>query len=145
MPASKRPRKAYRGRIVARPVFAQIQRELAIPARQALQVLERIGDPAALESARHSLAAFLSYMAAAIDGAGYEIGPLAGGLDALQAVIDRHARTGVYVATGPELVALREAMNFADDALPQLNTAQLARGMLKVDAAYARIERAGTG
>lgn len=137
MPASKRPRKAHRPRIIARPVFEGMRRELMIPTHAALRVLERVRDPEALEGARHTLAACLSYMAAALDGAGYEIGPIGAGLDALQAVIDRHARTGVYGATGPELVALRDALTHADGAIPALNTAELARGMLRVYAAYA--------
>lgn len=79
MPASKRPRKAHRPRIIARPVFESMRRELMIPAHAALRVLERVSDPEALEGARHTLAACLSYMAAALDGAGYEIGPIGAG------------------------------------------------------------------
>ena len=45
MPASKRPRKAHRPRIIARPVFEGMRRELMIPAHAALRVLERVSAP----------------------------------------------------------------------------------------------------
>lgn len=143
MPSSSKPRKKHRPRLVARPVYAQMHRDLVTPPRAAILALERVSDRESLVAARHTLSAFLSYMAAALDGAGYETGPVVAGMAALQSVIDREKRTGAYRASGSELIALRDAVNFCDDAIPMLDTAKLAAGMLKVDAVYRKLEAPG--
>ena len=44
MPSSSKPRKKHRPRLVARPVYAQMHRDLVTPPRAAILALERVSD-----------------------------------------------------------------------------------------------------
>lgn len=139
MPASAKPRKPYRPRAIGRPVLNRMRNDLILPAYSALEVLRASTDADALESARHTLAAFLNVLLAStfhrLDRAS-----IPAGLDAMQAIVDRQERTGRYRATGGELQALRTAVVYADEVLPLLRTDQLIAAMHRVDLVMQRME-----
>ena len=113
--------------------------DLILPAYSALEVLRASTDGDALESARHTLAAFLNVLLASTFHR-QDRAPIPAGLDAMQAIVDRHERTGTYRATGGELQALRTAVVYADDVLPLLRTDQLVAAMRRVDLVMQRME-----
>jgi len=133
------PRKPYRPRAIGRPVLNRMRNDLILPAYSALEVLRASTDADALESARHTLAAFLNVLLASTFHR-QDRAPIPAGLDAMQAIVDRHERTGTYRATGGELQALRTAVVYADDVLPLLRTDQLVAAMRRVDLVMQRME-----
>ena len=139
MPASAKPRKPYRPRAIGRPVLNRMRNDLILPAYSALEVLRASTDADALESARHTLAAFLNVLIASTFHR-QDRAPIPAGLDAMQAIVDRQERTGIYRATGGELQALRTAVVYADDVLPLLRTDQLIAAMRRVDLVMQRME-----
>jgi hypothetical protein len=140
MPGNSKPRKAYRPRPIGRPVLDRMRNDLILPAYSALETLRSGTDYEALESARHTLAALLDYLWVALRGARRDLAVTESGLDALRGLIARHERTGAWRCTGEELQALRAAVVHADQVLPLLRTDQLARALVVVNAAMARIE-----
>ena len=139
MPASAKPRKPYRPRAIGRPVLNRMRNDLILPAYSALEVLRAGTDADALESARHTLAAFLNVLLASTFHR-QDRAPIPAGLDAMQSIVDRNERTGTYRATGGELQALRTAVVYADDVLPLLRTDQLIAAMRRVDLVMQRME-----
>jgi len=133
MSRSTKPRKRYRPKPVGRPIMQRMRDALIIPAYSALSALQLSSDADALESARHSLAALIDYVYVALRDTGRDTSTLAAALTALQSVVDRHASTGTYRATGDELRALRQAVTHADEVLPTLRTDEVMRACLEVD------------
>ena len=130
MARSAKPRKQYRPKPVGRPVMEQIRRDLILPCRMCIETLRASDDAEALDSARHTIAACLNSFYVAAEGRDRQAA--ADGLDALRGLIARHERTGLYRCTGPELNALKCAVNWADETLPYLTTAQLAAAFVYV-------------
>lgn len=95
-----------------------------------IETLRASDDAEALDSARHTIAACLNAFYVAAEGRDRQ--KAIEGLDAMRALIARHERTGAYRCTGPELNALRGAVNWADETLPYLNTAQLTAAFVYV-------------
>lgn len=140
MPRSSKPRKAYRPKLVGRPVLDKMRCDLILPAYSALETLRAGTDAEALESARHTLAALLDYLWVALRGAGRDLEVTEAGLAALRGLIDRHARAGAWRCTGEELQALRAAAVHADQVLPLLRTDQLTAALVTVNRAMSRID-----
>ncbi len=131
-----RKRSRYRPKPVGRPVMKTMRDDLILPAHLAVSTIATSADAEAVESARHSLAATFNYVWLACKQASRPEAPtIKEGLQALQAIVDRHERAGTYRGTGLELQAMRSAVNACDQALPYLNTAQLTQSILTVDRA----------
>jgi hypothetical protein len=142
MPRSAKPRRAYRPRLIGRPVLDQMRNNLILPAYSALETLRASDDAAALESARHTLAALLDYLWVALTRSKRDVATTEAGLDALRGLIARHGRTGIWRCSGEELAALRASVIEADQVLPLLRTDQLTAALATVYAAMDRIEAA---
>jgi len=125
MPRPSRPRKRYVPKPAGRPIFATMHRDLIVPAYSALSALQLSTDADALCTARHTLASLLDVGYLALYKRGRETKPVADGLAALLAVIERHKRTGAWRASGPELESLRAAVRHIDDQLPTLQTSDI--------------------
>lgn len=130
MGRTAKPRKAYRPKPVGRPVMEQIRRDLILPRRMCIETLRTSDDTEALDSARHTITACLNAFYVAAEGRDRQ--KAIEGLDAMRSLIARCERTGTYRCTGPELNALRSAVNWADETLPYLNTAQLTAAFVYV-------------
>jgi hypothetical protein len=142
MPRSAKPRRAYRPRLIGRPVLDQMRNNLILPAYSALETLRASDDAAALESARHTLAALLDDLWVALTRSKRDVATTEAGLDALRGLIARHGRTGIWRCSGEELAALRASVIEADQVLPLLRTDQLTAALATVYAAMDRIEAA---
>lgn len=140
MPRSAKPRRAYRPRLIGRPVLARMRDALILPAYSALETLRTSTDVDALESARHTLAALLDYLWVAFTRSKRDVTTTEAGLNALRGLIARHSRTGTWRCTGEELAALRASVIEADQVLPLLRTDQLTAALATVYAAMDRIE-----
>jgi hypothetical protein len=142
MPRSAKPRRADRPRLIGRPGLDQMRNNLILPAYSALETLRASDDAAALESARHTLAALLDYLWVALTRSKRDVATTEAGLDALRGLIARHGRTGIWRCSGEELAALRASVIEADQVLPLLRTDQLTAALATVYAAMDRIEAA---
>lgn len=136
MPRAARPRKAYRPRPVApivlrppTPIDDEIRAALILPAYSSLQVLQMSGNAQALYSARHTLAATMDVCGIAMEGRGIDVGPIEAGVLALRSMVDRHARTGAWRASGPELEAMRAAIRHIDGHLNELWAGDIGRAV----------------
>ena len=137
MSRAKRPRKAYRPRLIGRPVLETIRAQLILPAYLAVETLRAGTDPAALESARHTLAALFNYMGVACRLAARseaQLEPIEAAKRALIAVIDRNHKLDLWRCTGPELQAIRVGIVSCDSELPHLRTDHIQAAVLNVDA-----------
>jgi hypothetical protein len=123
-------------------VLDQMRNNLILPAYSALETLRASDDAAALESARHTLAALLDYLWVALTRSKRDVATTEAGLDALRGLIARHGRTGIWRCCGEELAALRASVIEADQVLPLLRTDQLTAALATVYAAMDRIEAA---
>lgn len=141
MARSARPRKQYRPKAIGRPVLEAMRRDLMTPVYAMLTELASGDDPELLRDAWHQLVATLSYMRKVCAGRGAE-DDIAAGEKALESVFDRHARTGKWRCTGPELVTLRAAVAACDWELPYLRTDQITAGLLDVGRRLDRAEAA---
>lgn len=130
-----RPRKRYRPKPIGRPIGAPLRDQLILPSYSALQTLQYNGDPAALDAARHTLAALVDYMLVALRDAGRPTDEIESGLAALVAVIRRHEAGAPFRATAAELESLRAAVRHADEVLGTLRTDQIIRAVAAVNAA----------
>lgn len=97
----KKRTKKYRPKPVARPVCKGMRDELILPAQLAVSVLATSADAEAVESARHALATAYNYIGLACERRGRPETPtIIAGMQALQALVDRGDRLGVYRGTG---------------------------------------------
>lgn len=131
MARSSRPRKPYRPKPIGRPVLDAMRRDLMVPVYAMLTALAESDDAELLRNAWHQLVATLSYMRRVCASRAAEA-DIAAGEAALEAVYDRHERTGKWRCTGPELVTLRRAVAACDWELPYLRTDQITAGLLDV-------------
>ncbi len=128
MARNKKPRKAYRPRHVGTPVNLRwavaTDRKTYLDAApwQALAALKALGPTmehvATLESATALLCEILPMASDLSDESRAAAAPVAeAGYQAVKSVIEREARTGNVGATGPELVAIGDALTLLDQAL----------------------------
>lgn len=128
-------RKAYRPKLASRPVMQGMRDELVLPAYAGLETLRASGDQDARNNALIACGVLFAYIGdAAADKWGDDA--FTADLDranaALAAVKERHARTGLWGTTGPELIALRRAVEWCDEALPLFGTARLTAALVRL-------------
>lgn len=129
---TKRRRKSRPAREPGLPITKRVRDELILPAYSALTVMQMSGDADALESAFNTLAAFVNYIRVAAQNhprMSDELEPATGALLSIQ---DRHAETGTSRPSGPELMALRRAVVWADENLGSFRTTDIQRACVEV-------------
>lgn len=130
-----RKRSVYRPKLASRPVMKAMRDELVLPAYAGLEILRTSGDQDARNSALIACGVLFAYIGdAAADKWGDDAftDDLARANSALAAVQDRHASTGLWGTTGPELIALGRAVEWCDEALPLFGTARLTAALVRL-------------
>lgn len=138
MARSSKPRKAYRPRLVGKPVTREMHRALMHPSYLALSVLTTSAEREALVSARHTLAALFNYISTAAMIDGRDVEQAQEGLRAIMQMDDRYERVKTYRATGEELAVLRAAVRWCDETLQVLRTDLIEEARQTVNAALFR-------
>ena len=127
MARSTKPRRAYRPRYVAGHMLLPSQRDkIALPAHMALNAIE-IG--AGKIEHRHTLAASLNIFAALAaklpNVASETRTAINAGQDALVSADRRFLKSERWGLSGPEMLALRQAVTLGDELLKRANSATL--------------------
>lgn len=128
-------RKAYRPKPVNRPILRETRDKLMMPAYTGLELLRTSADQQARESALLALNVLLCYCREAAEdrwGDDAFTDDLHAGLAALATAKDRHERTGQWGVSGPELSALRRAVEWCDCALSMLGTASVTTALARM-------------
>ncbi len=125
-------RKAYKPRMIGRPIGGAMRDKLVIAEYCALQVIRTDKEPEHLEWAFNCLAGFNDWVSQAMSNRKMQFDPLFESAKALQSMQARYEKHGTPRPTGEEFSAVSTAVAWADDQIGKLTTADVIKAATDV-------------